>query len=477
MATSIPIRHLTFWLIVFCDFCQAEPTVDEVKAAMKQSATFFAEKVSKHGGYVYYYSTDLEKRLGEGVAEADQIWVQPPGTPTVGMAFLEAYQATRDPFYLQVAINAAEALVYGQLQSGAWTNAIDFNPRGSRVSQYRNGKGKGRNFSTLDDDISQSAIQFLAKLDRETGFQNRSIHEAVELALNALLGAQFPNGAFPQGWDETSASANQSADKKANYPEYNWRTEGRIKEYWDAYTLNDGVAETVVDTLLTAYEVYQKEEYRDALRRLGDFLILAQMPSPQPAWAQQYNYEMQPIWARKFEPPAIAARESEGVIISLMKIAMHFKDKKYLEPIPAALKYLEASELPGGVLPRYLELKTNEPLYMERDGKAYKLTNSDARLPSHYGWKNPSNVTQLKTAWQSIQSRKGLPSPVVPEGPMPTVVEVISSLDSEGRWVSEYSGEALVGQPKFASGEAYINSAVFSRNMGILSQYLIKMTQ
>ena len=392
----------------------AAPSPNEVKAAMKKAATWYREEVANHGGYVYYYSPDLSRRLGEGVAEPDQIWVQPPGTPTVGMAYLTAYRATRDPFYLEAAVETAEALIYGQLKSGAWTNAIDFNPAGSQVADYRNGKGRGRNFSTLDDDISQSAIRFLARLDGELDFKNREIHESVTVALEALLAAQFPNGAFPQGWDETPSKGNQPADLRANYPDYDWRTEGRIKEYWDYYTLNDEVGMTVAETLLVAQEVYQDDKYNDALRRLGEFFILAQMPDPQPAWAQQYNYEMQPIWARKFEPPAISGRESEGVIATLMKIAVHFRDSRFLDPIPAALDYLEDSQLPDGRLARYYELENNKPLYMERSGDVYSLTNSDARLPSHYAWKNESQLEPLRAAYRAIQNRQPLPDPIVP---------------------------------------------------------------
>ena len=49
-----------------------------------------------------------------------------------------------------------------------------------------------------------------------------------------------------------------------------------------------------------------------AAKRGGDFLLLAQMPEPQPAWCQQYHPDMHPVWARKFEPPAIACSESES---------------------------------------------------------------------------------------------------------------------------------------------------------------------
>jgi hypothetical protein len=75
--------------------------------------------------------------------------VQPPGTPAVGLAYLEAYRATRDPFYLKAASDAAGALMYGQLKSGGWTNCIDFDPQGARAALYRNGKGRGKNNSSL----------------------------------------------------------------------------------------------------------------------------------------------------------------------------------------------------------------------------------------------------------------------------------------------------------------------------------------
>ena len=125
--------------------CHAQETTSrQAVAAMRKAAEFYRGSVAAHGGYVYYYSVDLKQQWGEGVATGDQIWVQPPGTPTVGMAYLKAYEATGDSFYLKAAQDAAEALVYGQLKSRGWTNLIDFNRRG-RVAQYRNGKGGGKN--------------------------------------------------------------------------------------------------------------------------------------------------------------------------------------------------------------------------------------------------------------------------------------------------------------------------------------------
>src|SRR5207247_6051175 len=116
----------TFWLTL-CLPCgldtsprQAQETRHDLRqealVAMKQAASFYRGKVASHGGYVYYYSVDLQERWGEGKASPDTIFVQPPGTPTVGMAYLRAHAATGDRFYLEAAGEAAEPLVYGHLQ-------------------------------------------------------------------------------------------------------------------------------------------------------------------------------------------------------------------------------------------------------------------------------------------------------------------------------------------------------------------------
>jgi PelA/Pel-15E family pectate lyase len=440
------------------------------REALQKATSYYTDKLALHGGYVYYYSPDLTKRYGEGMASAKQIWVQPPGTPTVGLAFLGAYKATQDKQFLDAARAAGEALMYGQLKSGGWQNCIDFDPRGDKLNLYRNGKGRGANNSTLDDGISQTAIRFMARLDQALEFKDEKVHESALFALDALLKAQFANGAFPQIW---TGPVPQVETKKASYPDYDWRTEGKVKEYWNMYTLNDGLAGTVSETLLAAHEVYQDEKYLAALTKLGDFLLLAQMPAPQPAWAQQYSRDMQPIWARRFEPAAITGGESQDALETLLKIYRTTGEKKYLEPIPGALAYLKKSRLPDGRLARYYELKTNRPLYMTRSNGEYSLTHDDRELPDHYGWKVASRLEAIEAEYQSLvrSGKTTRKEPTVAELRRPAR-EIIGSLDAEGRWISTFAGEPLYGQPKFKPGDKFINSAVFSRNLETLSQFL-----
>jgi PelA/Pel-15E family pectate lyase len=438
-------------------------------ATMRKAAEYYRNQVALHGGYVYYYSPDLKLRHGEGVATATQIWVQPPGTPTVGLAYLAAYKATGDKLYLDAARDAGQALIYGQLKSGGWQNCIDFDPKG-RVNLYRNGKGGGQNNSTLDDNITQSAIRFMARLDEALEFKDKAVHESATIALDALLKAQFANGAFPQVW---TGAVPKVEVEKANYPTYEYRAEGKVKDYWNMYTLNDGLAGTVSETLITAEQVYKDSRYREALKKLGDFLILAQMPEPQPVWAQQYSRDMQPIWARRFEPAAITGGESQDVIETLMKIYRTTGDKKYLGPIPRALAYLKRSLLPDGRLARYYEMKTNRPLYMNRRNGDYYLTFDDTELPDHYGWKVNSRLNAIEAEYNALASTgTSLKKEATTDELRQAAKKIIAALDAEGRWISTYAGEGLYGQPKFKNGDRYINSAVFSHNLETLSNFL-----
>ena len=104
---------------------------------MRRAVGFFREHVAREGGYVFRYSEDLARREGEERGGATTAWVQPPGTPAVGMAFLTAHEATGDPYYLDAARETALALVRGQLRSGGWDNRIEFDPEERARYSYR----------------------------------------------------------------------------------------------------------------------------------------------------------------------------------------------------------------------------------------------------------------------------------------------------------------------------------------------------
>ncbi len=104
----------------------------EIVAAMKKAASFMMDTVSYRGGFVWTYRSDLAEQWGEIPARRSQIWVQPPGTTSVGMLMLDLYELTGDTDYLRFAERIAGALIYGQHPLGGWNYFIDFEPKGIR---------------------------------------------------------------------------------------------------------------------------------------------------------------------------------------------------------------------------------------------------------------------------------------------------------------------------------------------------------
>jgi PelA/Pel-15E family pectate lyase len=388
---------------------------------------------------------------------------------------LEAASLTGDEYFLDAARETAYALVAGQLQSGGWDYRIEFEPEARKKYAYRaDGSSRsGRNVSTLDDDTTQAALRFLMHVDRALKFQDPRIHEAAQYGLASLEKAQYPNGAWPQRFSAPPDPAKFPVCR-SSYPE-SWSREFPKKDYSTFYTFNDDTIADVVRTMAEAAHVYQDKRFLEPARKAGDFILLAQMPDPQPAWAQQYDADMHPQWARQFEPPAITGGESHGVMRILMFIYRETGDKKYLAPIPRAVEYLRKSQLPDGRLARFYELKTNRPLYFT---KQYKLTYSSDDMPTHYAFIVGSGLDAVQREYEQLLKTPE-PPPRDASGRERVVrmsaslanqaQSVIAALDERGAWVEEgrlrYFGE---DDP----ARRVIDCQTFVRNVQTLSRFI-----
>ena len=467
--------------------CSAPVHSDEVlhRAAvetMVKATRYFRGQVATNGGYLWLYKSDFTRREGEGIASPTTIWVQPPGTPSVGMAFLQAYDATGDTLFLNGAIEAAQALVWGQLASGGWDYRIDFDPETSKNWHYRRDveqgdrtTGQRRNRTTLDDDNTQSALRLLMQVDQRLDFANADVHRAVLYGLESLLKAQYPNGAWPQRYSEW-ADLSQFPVQKARYPE-SWSRQYPKQRYLAYYTFNDNAIADVIETMIEAHKIYGDERWRRAAERGGDFIILAQMPDPQPAWAQQYNLAMEPAWARRFEPPAITGGESFGVMQILLELYLAYGEPRFLEPVPRALAWAKAAQLPDGRMARFYELQTNRPLYFTKE---YALTYSDADLPTHYAFKVGNRTDRIESLYQRIL-KEGREAILAERAQVRLVAAeriqaIIDDLDAEGRWLEE--GRLRNPKDRRAPIVAEVISCrTFNRNLTLLSQYVASQNQ
>ncbi len=411
---------------------------DAIEAAVKFSRTHIACR----GGYLWKYSEDMEQWFGEARATPSQVWVQPPGTPSVGLVYLRAYEITGDERYLEAATAAADALIWGQLVPGGWEYRIDF--LGESTWQYRHegDDSSGRNRCTFDDDTSQSATRLLMAVD---DMLNRDPYsQAASYALEFMLESQFPNGAWPQ-WYPLSG----------NYPE----------EYTDYYTFNDGATNDCIDVMMEAYVRYGDERYLGSAKRGGDFIILSQMDPPQAGWAQQYYWNMTPAWGRDFEPPAVCSKVTGRNIRTLLDLYLFTGNETYLEPIPAAISWFSESKIGKDLWARFYELGTNLPIYCDVERK---ITYDLSEVELEYSWTGSygSNPTAMydeviskgreqyladrnRELGETERSQKA-------EALEPRIREILDALDDRARWIED----------------GWIYTKTFNQNLDYLLSYL-----
>jgi len=471
------------------------PSREEVKAALKKTAALYNETVSPYGAYHFAYTEDLSYGRSEALDSPTNLEVQREGTPSAGDALLRAWDTTGDRYYLEAARRVAHAYVAGQLCSGGWDYGIEFDPAKRKGYAYRvEGDCSGSGVTNLDDNVTQSAIRFMIRVDKELNFADPKIHGAALYALDSLIKAQYPVGAWPQRFRQPPDPARFPV-KRASYPD-SWPRKWPGPKYQDHYTCNDNSIVDMIDTMLEAARVYNEPKYLASAEKGGQFILLAQMPDPQPAWAQQYDAEMHPAWARIFEPPAITGGESQGIMRMLMVLYAETGDRKYFEPIPRALAYLKKSVLPpqaaprrpgaqrqrreaeGGVdlggwpssgkilLARFYELETNHTLYITRGTRVtvkgessklidgYELSYEPSSVITHYSVVTSGDALPgIEADYERISAAKpaSLRRPVKlrglspwserPRTPRsaaalgPKVWAAIAALDGRGAWV------------------------------------------
>ena len=449
---------------------QAADTQGQARGALLKGAAFM-RSISAEGGYLWRYSKDLQLVAGENRASRSMMWLQPPGTPSMGMAFLEAYQRTGEPALLDHALAAGGALAKAQLASGGWDYRHDFRDPQRTLR---------RNISTFDDNTSQSCLRFLLALGEvATGNTPReqAIRRARDVGLRKLLEAQYPNGAWPQRYDGVPKQPQDFPVLPARYPK-TWSRVYPKANYINHYTLNDNSHRDCVLLALEAHRVTGRPEYLQAARRGGEFILRAQMPEPQPVWAQQYNARMEPAWARKFEPPSVTGGESVGACRTLIDLYLATGDAKYLNAVAPAVHWYRRSAIAPGKWARFYELQTNRPLYFTKE---YQLTYRDNDMPTHYSFQSSYGVESMiryfeavrkqgRTAWLAAQTPKTLTAAqraARAESMEKQVRTVIAAQDAQGRWITR----AKLETRGMTFGDR-VETRTFIDHIGVLSKYL-----
>ncbi|MCP3102439.1 pectate lyase [Myxococcus sp. K15C18031901] len=251
-------------------------------------------------------------------------------------------------------------------------------------------------------------------------------------------------------------------------------------EYWDDPTLNDNLASSFVEMLYWAREAYpaQASTYQAMRTAFGGFLRRAQLPQPQPAWAQQYDLQTQPRWARSWEAPAIAGQEGQDVRWSLLRLYQ-------LDPsvaanraaVGTALDHLEGVDHANGtLLYRYIELDDTAPsnigfFTVKAGGYPAQLSTAPPTYPN-YAWEVPSQLAALRAEYDRLATDTTVMKRTCQKLRADTARAVDAAVNNE-KWLTPYSP---AGPRSGATPGDDLDTGTFVRNMRTRAEFVTRTT-
>ncbi|WP_031236064.1 pectate lyase [Asticcacaulis sp. AC402] len=374
-----------------------------ILSTMKRATRFMVEKMAYRGGYVWAYAADGSRRWGEMEAFATMIWIQPPGTATMGHLFLDAYYATGDDYYYQVATQVADGLMAAQHPAGGWHYFHDFGGAQSRKKWYDTiGKNAWRleefqydwGNATFDDAGTSESMQFLLRLYVEK--KDERFRPALDKALNFVLESQYPIGGWPQRYPANPVSLHGHDD------------------YTGDITFNDDVAGENIRFLIMYHQTLGDPRIPDAITRAMSVYLVTQQGEPQPGWGLQHSLDLKPAGARTYEPQALATHTTYANIRQLMDFYRLTGESKYLARIPQALDWLDSVRLPDADgktnrHPTFIELGTNKGLFIHRRGSnivngQYYYDYDPTFTLGHYSSFRILDVAKLRAEYEKLKA-------------------------------------------------------------------------
>lgn len=317
--------------IVCPGMAQTRKKLDEqVLKTMKTATQFMMDKVSYKGGFVWNYLPDMSRSWGEMEAKRTMVWIQPPGTPSVGHLLLDVYHATGDEYYYDAAKKVANALIWGQLECGGWNYVFDFagenslkewydtvGKNGWRLEEFQHYYGN----ATYDDAGTMEAAKFLLRMYVEKN--DPTFRPALEKCIRFVLESQYPVGGWPQ-----------------RYPlMYDHPFQGKA-DYSSFITLNDDVIPDATEFLIQCYQSMGLQGIKEPIMRAMYLMISLQQGEPYAGWADQYTVDdLKPAHARSYEPCSV----NTGTTVRLIHLMLDYykltADTRFLSGIPAAIRF------------------------------------------------------------------------------------------------------------------------------------------
>ncbi|HPH23874.1 MAG TPA: pectate lyase [Chitinophagaceae bacterium] len=311
---------------------------------------------------------------------------------------------------------ANNVLLY-QKENGGWPKNYDISAILTPQQKDTLLQNKQSVYTTFDNRTTYSHIALLSKVYYV--IKDEQYKKAALKGIEFILTAQYANGGWPQFYP-----------LQKNYSRY--------------ITFNDDAMAGIMFLLKDIID--QKLEYnfidnalrtriKHAFNKGIDCILKMQINDggKPTVWCQQHNeITLEPIWARKFEPPSITNGESCKIILLLMSIQS--PSPEVIQAIENAIVWLNESKIYNTrvktvdatptqfayhfsnkdkvvlidstappIWTRYYELKTHRPIFCNRDSKiVYTLAEVERERRTGYGWYTyePQKILNEYVKWK-----------------------------------------------------------------------------
>ena len=300
----------------------------------------------------------------------------------------------------QVREIAANVLLF-QRDNGGWPKDYDMLAVLTEEQAKAIRDTRARTDTTFDNHTTHTQVDYLARAF--TQFGDPACRDAAGRGLDFMLGAQYPNGGFPQRWPTTKGIA------------------GHI-------TFNDGVMVGCLSVLKAAadrenhfawLDAARRERARDAVQRGIECLLRAQVRVGDllTGWGQQHDAKtLETTGARTFELACTSPADTTEIVHFLMRLDA--PSPEIIRAVDGAVAWLKRVQLSGirvervpappveffrhktdvdvvvvndekapPLWARTYEVGTDRPIFASRDGiKVYSLAEVDRERRTGSGW-------------------------------------------------------------------------------------------
>lgn len=263
---------------------------------------------------------------------------------------------------------------------------------------------------TIDNDATVTELRFLARVVANLPEADAAAYRTSLLkGIDYLLGAQMPNGGWPQVWPLQGG-------------------------YHDAITYNDDAFVHVAQLLLeiaagkdgfAAVPTATREKAVTALVKAITCILTTQVvkDGKRLAWGQQHDpLTLAPVGARNFEPASLSSAESARILMFLMGLQSPTEEVK--AAIRGGVAWLKDSAIrdrswektdqgsvlkvsPGAAKPlwsRFYSLDSNRPIFGDRDRTIHDdVTDLSEERRNGYAWYNTAGqkTLELYEKWEA----------------------------------------------------------------------------